>query len=63
MHYNFKFDIIFICESWLDKSVSDGLLLFYHNDYSVLCCDRPIHGDGVCIFINKHLNCVRISSR
>ena len=35
-------------------------MVYCHNDYSVSHCDRPTHGGGVCIFVNTHINCVRI---
>ena len=35
-------------------------MLCHHNDYSVLRCDRPTDGGGVCTFVDTHLNCVRI---
>ena len=58
-----KFDSIFISEPWCDESVCEGLLLCYHNDYSVLRCDRPTYGGGVCIFMNTSKLCTNSSSK
>ena len=46
---NTKYDIIFVCETWLDSSFSDGHLLSNNScNYSVVRCDRPTRGGGLC---------------
>ena len=48
---NGKFDLIFVCETWLDGKLTDGILLGNNNDYVLLRNDRPTRGGGVCAFI------------
>ena len=51
--YNRKFDLLFVCESWLSSSIPDGLLLYSSPDYTLVRCDRLTGvGGGVCAFIN-----------
>ena len=59
---NTKYDIIFVCETWLDSSYSDGHLLNNNScNYSVVRCDRPTRGGGLCSFINNNLHYVPIA--
>ena len=61
--YNIKFDLIFVCKTWWDACISDGLLLYDHTDYTLLCCDRAyeIRGGGVCTFIRKSFKFVLVN--
>ena len=59
---NTKYDIIFVCETWLDSSYSDGHLLNNNScNYSVVRCDRPTRGGGLCAFINNNLHYVPVA--
>ena len=61
-HYSgIKYDVIFVCETWLDENISDGNLLYNHAQYSVLRCDRLTRGGGVCVFIDNQPNFVPIA--
>jgi hypothetical protein len=61
--YNTDFDIIFVCETWLNEIDSDGLLLYNNLQFTVLRHDRPSHtrGGGVCIFVRNRFNFSRVS--
>ena len=39
-----KYDVILVCETWLDENISDRNLLYNHAQYSVLRRDRPTQG-------------------
>ena len=60
-YFSVKYDVIFVCETWLDENISDENLLYNHAQYSVLRCNRPMRGGGVCAFIDKQLNFVPIA--
>ena len=53
--FNSKFDLVFICETWCDNNIPDGLLLYNNIDYSLLQRDRinGNRGGGVCAFIRN----------
>ena len=55
--YNIIFDLILICETWLDSGVSDGQLC-YNSMYNVIRYDRPSRGGEVCAFVNNSLDYV-----
>jgi hypothetical protein len=61
--YKADFDIIFVCETWLNEIDSDGLLLYNNLQFTVLRHDRPSHarGGGVCIFVRNRFNFSRVS--
>ncbi len=59
--YSAKFDLIFVCETWLDNSVSDGLLLYSNSNYNLLRCDRATRGGGVCAFIDKNVPYIAVA--
>ena len=60
-YFSVKYDVIFVCETWLDENISNGNLLYSHAQYSVLRCDRPTRGGGVCAVIDKQLNFLPIA--
>ena len=46
-----KFNLIFVCESWLTANTPNGLLLFNSPDYVLMRHDRMTgSGGGVCIY-------------
>ena len=60
-YFSVKYDVIFVCETWLDENISDGNLLYNQAQYSELRCDSPTRGGGVRAFIDKQLNFVPIA--
>ena len=54
--FGVTYDLIFICETWPTKHISDCMLL-YDNNYNVRHKDRSNHirGTGVCAFLTKDL--------
>ena len=58
---NGKFDLIFVCETWLDGKLTDGILLGNNNDYVLLRNDRPTRCGGVCAFIKDCIDFVPIN--
>lgn len=55
-----KYDCIFVCETWLDDTINNGILLCNNKDYVLLRNDRLTRGGGVCAFVNSHLNFVPV---
>ena len=54
------YDIVFCTESWLNETVSDGILCA-STDYNVFRCDRLVKiGGGVAIFSKKNHNLCKI---
>jgi hypothetical protein len=50
-----NFDVICLTETHIDSTIPSSS--FIHDlDKTVFRCDRDIHGGGVLIAINKHLN-------
>ena len=60
-YFSVKYNVIFVCETWLDENISDGNLSYNHAQYSVLRYDRPTRRGGVFAFIDKQLNFVSIA--
>ena len=51
-----SFDIIFICETWLNESILDTEII-YGTNYGILRADRKEKvGGGVAILFNKHIS-------
>lgn len=59
--YGFSYDLVFVCETWLNPNTSDGLILSGSN-YNIIRHDRHINsrGGGICAFIKKAHNYVHI---
>jgi hypothetical protein len=58
--YSDKYDVVMETESWLDESISDGIL-DPSKDYFIFRYDRTIScGEGVCVFILKRFSGVQI---
>lgn len=54
--YNRKFNLLFVCETWLTDNITNGLLLYNSNDYVLIRHDRTGGvGGGVCVFIDNSL--------
>ena len=57
-----KIDVLFVTESWLNNSVSDGIL-DPRNHYSIYRHDRPnLRGGGVCVFVKRGLRINQLST-
>ena len=56
-------DILFVTESWLTSSISDGVL-DPQNRYNIFRHDRPddFRGGGVCLFTNKSLKVSQLNT-
>jgi hypothetical protein len=57
---NQRFNLIFVCESWLTSDYPSSFLV-NSCSYSVIRCDRRFgSGGGVCLFYDDTVNCVQI---
>ena len=56
------YDTVCVCETWLNANITDGLLL-NNADYNIIRHDRDnnVRGGGVCIFVNKFLNFIKVA--
>jgi hypothetical protein len=54
--YETNFDLVFVCETWLNDELADGLLLYNNsNVFNVIRRDRTCNrGGGICLFIKKN---------
>ena len=56
-----KFNIVFVCETWLKGKTSDDLFL-YNSDYNIICYERAdARASGVCAFVKHVYSCIRVS--
>jgi hypothetical protein len=52
-----KFNLLFVCETWLSSTIPNGLLLYNSSDYVLLRHDRSEGtGGGVCVFVDCKLD-------
>lgn len=52
MLYTLSYDVVLVTESWLDASITSGLL-DPDDKFYILRNDRHRKGGGVCVFVNK----------
>ena len=50
--YTLSYDVVLVTESWLDASITSGLL-DPDDKFYILRNDRNRKGGGVCVFVNK----------
>jgi hypothetical protein len=54
---NIKFNLLFVCKTWLTDNITSGLSLYNSSDYVLIRHDRADGvGGGVCVFIDTSLH-------
>lgn len=59
MLYTLSYDVVLVTESWLDASITSGLL-DPDDKFYILRNDRNRKGGGVCVFVNKRFQVLEV---